>query len=102
MNQIFGLVLVDIVIPIITLYIWLLVIQAVMSWLLVFNIINPYNRFVSTVSMVLYRITNPLLRPIRKIIPGYGGIDFSFLILILLLYFFKHLIYLLYVQTMWS
>ncbi|MCX8500355.1 MAG: YggT family protein [Alphaproteobacteria bacterium] len=100
MNQVFGLFLLHLVIPIITLYIWVLVVQAVLSWLLIFNIINPYNRFVSTVSMVLYRMTSPLLRPIRRVMPGYGGIDFSPLILILLLYFFRHLIYLLYAEAM--
>ncbi|MDI9407878.1 MAG: YggT family protein [Candidatus Pacebacteria bacterium] len=101
MNEVFGLVLINLVIPIITVFIWILVIQAVLSWLLVFNIINPYSRFVSTTTMILYRLTNPLLRPIRRILPYFGGLDFSPMILILLLYLLRDLLFLAYRESFW-
>jgi YggT family protein len=66
-------------------YIYAVVVMAVMSWLVAFNVINTRNRFVYTVLDVLGRITEPALRPIRRIMPDLGGIDISPIILILLL-----------------
>jgi YggT family protein len=77
---------------IIHIYIWLLIAQAVLSWLLAFGVINRYNRGVSVVGDFLYRITEPALRPIRAILPNFGGIDISPIILILILYFISDLI----------
>ncbi len=77
---------------VIDLYIWALIISAVMSWLVAFNVINMQNRFVYTVSDVLYRITEPALRPIRNILPAMGGLDLSPVVLILLLVFLRNLI----------
>ncbi len=77
---------------VIDLYIWALIISAVMSWLVAFNVINMQNRFVYTVSDVLYRITEPALRPIRNILPAMGGLDLSPVVLILLLIFLRNLI----------
>ncbi len=77
---------------VIDLYIWALIISAVMSWLVAFNVINMQNRFVYTVSDVLYRITEPALRPIRNILPVMGGLDLSPVVLILLLVFLRNLI----------
>jgi YggT family protein len=76
----------------ITLYIWLLIAQAVLSWLLAFGVINRYNRSVSVIGDFLYRITEPALRPIRAMLPNFGGIDVSPVILILILYFIRILI----------
>ena len=59
----------------ITVYIWLLIAQAVLSWLLAFGVINRYNRGVAVISDFLYRITEPALRPIRSFLPNFGGID---------------------------
>ncbi|MDA1316137.1 MAG: YggT family protein [Acidobacteria bacterium] len=67
---------------ILSLYMWCFVISAVLSWLVAFNVINSNNRFIYTVGDVLYRLTEPLLRPIRNILPNFGGIDFSPLIAI--------------------
>lgn len=78
---------------VITLYIWTLILSAVMSWLVAFNIINTQNRFVFMVGDFLYRITEPALRPIRKIIPLLGGIDISPVILILGLVFLRNLMF---------
>jgi YggT family protein len=65
--------------------IWIIIIQAILSWLIAFNVINTYNDFVRSVAMTLDRLTEPMLRPIRRFVPAVGGIDLSPLILILLL-----------------
>jgi len=80
------------VLLIIRIYIWLLIAQAVLSWLLAFGVINRYNRGVSVIGDFLYRVTEPVLRPIRSILPNFGGIDISPIILILILYFLSDLI----------
>lgn len=77
---------------VISLYIWVLIISAVMSWLIAFNVINTHNRFVHVVGETMYRLTEPALRPIRNIMPNLGGIDLSPVILILLLTFAQNLI----------
>ena len=69
----------------ITLYIWVIVINAVMSWLIAFNVVNMRNRFVYTVMDTLHRLTEPALRPIRRFLPDLGGIDISPVILIVFL-----------------
>jgi YggT family protein len=76
----------------IDIYIWLLIAQAVLSWLLAFGVINRYNRVVTTIGDFLWRITEPLLRPIRRVLPDLGGIDISPVILILLLVFLRRLL----------
>ncbi len=63
--------------------IWIIIIQAVLSWLVAFNVINMRNRFVSSVIYALDRLLNPLLRPIRNLLPDMGGLDFSPMVLIL-------------------
>jgi YggT family protein len=77
---------------IITIYVWLLIAQAILSWLLAFGVINRYNRSVSVIGDFLYRVTEPALRPIRAMMPNFGGIDISPVILILILYFLRILI----------
>src|SRR5487761_172297 len=73
----------------IEIYIWLLIAQAVLSWLLAFGVVNRYNRGVSVIGDFLYRATEPALRPIRNILPSFGGIDISPVVLILLLLFLE-------------
>ena len=77
---------------VIRIYIWLLIAQAILSWLLAFGVINRYNRGVAVIGDFLYRITEPALRPIRSFLPNFGGIDISPVILILILYFISDLI----------
>lgn len=77
---------------VISLYIMLLVAQAVLSWLVVFNVVNTRNRFVYLVGDFLYRITEPALRPIRRLLPSLGGVDVSPVVLILLLIFIRDFI----------
>jgi YggT family protein len=76
---------------VITIYIWLLIAQAVLSWLLAFGVVNRYNRAVSMIGDTLWRLTEPLLRPIRRVLPDLGGIDISPVVLILLLWFVRNL-----------
>jgi YggT family protein len=64
---------------------WIIIIQAVLSWLVAFNVINTYNDFVRSFLGALDRITAPLYRPIRKILPDFGGIDLSPMVVILLI-----------------
>ena len=86
------LAIVRLVDTVITLYIWLLIAQAVLSWLIAFNVINTYNQFVTRVNEFLWRITEPALRPIRRFVPLIGGVDVTPIVLILLLYFLRDLI----------
>ncbi len=76
---------------IIGLYMWCLIIVVTMSWLTTFNVINTQNKFVYQIYNFMYRITEPALRPIRRWIPNFGGIDISPVILILLLMFIRNL-----------
>ena len=76
----------------IEIYIWLLIAQAVLSWLLAFGVVNRFNRAVAVIGDFLYRVTEPALRPIRNFLPMFGGIDISPVVLILLLAFLRRLI----------
>ena len=67
---------------IINLYIWILIINAILSWLVAFNVVNSSNQFVYMVMNFVYRITEPALRPIRNFLPDLGGIDVSPIVLI--------------------
>ncbi|WP_077148457.1 YggT family protein [Sphingopyxis sp. KK2] len=64
---------------------WIIIVQAVMSWLLAFNVINTHNEFVRQLWLVLERITEPLYRPIRRIMPDFGGIDLTPMVVLILL-----------------
>jgi YggT family protein len=81
-----------VVAAVIELYIWIIVINAVLSWLIAFNVVNTSNRLVYMIGDFTYRITEPALRPIRRIIPNLGGIDISPVVLILLLILVKDII----------
>ena len=84
------LILVD---SIVTIYILILIINAILSWLIAFNILNTSNRLVYSLLDVSYKMTDPLLRPIRNFLPNLGGIDISPVVLILLLMFARNLIF---------
>lgn len=75
------------------LFVWLLIAQAIMSWLLAFNVMNYRNQVVRTIWEFLSRITEPLLRPIRRFLPSFGGIDLSPLVLILVIIFLQRAIF---------
>jgi YggT family protein len=82
----------DVILLVLNLYVWILIASAVMSWLIAFNVINTRNDFVRAVWDFLYRVTEPALRPIRNILPNLGGIDFSPIILLLLIFFIQRVI----------
>ncbi len=65
---------------------WIIIIQAILSWLVAFNVINTHNDFMRSLLGALDRITEPLYRPVRRIMPDFGGIDFSPLVVLLLVY----------------
>jgi YggT family protein len=77
---------------VITLYIWVVIIGAVLSWLIAFDVVNRRNRAVYTIADSLYRLTEPALRPIRKVLPNLGGLDISPVILILGLIFIRDVV----------
>jgi len=77
---------------VITLYIWVIIIGAVLSWLIAFDVVNRRNRAVYTIADAIYRLTEPTLRPIRKVLPDLGGLDISPVILILGLIFIKDVV----------
>jgi YggT family protein len=87
MHSVIGLIL-----EVLYLYQWVVILQAVMSWLIAFGVINTYNKFVSQVAEMLYRLTEPALRPIRNVMPNLGGVDISPIILLLLIWFVRSLI----------
>lgn len=74
-------------------YTWLLIAWIVVSWLVAFDVINTRNRFVYMASDFLYRITEPVLRPIRRFVPGIGGIDVSPVILLLAIWLIRDLMF---------
>ncbi len=85
--------LLNLVSTVISIYIWLLIAQAVLSWLVAFGVVNRHNRAVAMIGDFLWRITEPLLRPIRRVLPDLGGIDVSPVVLILVLYFIRNLMF---------
>ena len=78
---------------IINIYIWLIIINAILSWLVAFNVLNTQNRFVFAVLNATHQLTDPVLNKIRKFIPNLGSIDISPIILILLLFFIRNLFF---------
>ena len=78
---------------VINIYIWLIIINAILSWLVAFNILNTQNRFVFVVLNATHQLTDPVLNKIRKFIPNLGSIDISPIVLILLLFFIRNLFF---------
>ncbi len=81
-----------VILLVLDLYIWLLIASAILSWLVAFNVVNARNQFVAMVGDFLFRITEPVLRPIRNVMPNLGGIDLSPVIVILLIILIKDII----------
>ena len=78
---------------VITIYLWVIIINAVLSWLVAFNILNTQNRFVFAVLDATYKLTDPALNKIRRFVPTFGSIDISPIILILALMFLRNLVF---------
>jgi len=77
----------------ITIYLWVIIINALLSWLVAFNILNTQNRFVFSVLDTTYKLTDPILNKIRRFVPTFGSIDISPIILILGLMFLRNLVF---------
>ena len=82
----------DIILIVLDLYVWLLIAAAILSWLVAFNVVNTRNQFVGAITEFLYRITEPVLRPIRTRMPDLGGLDISPIILILIIMLIQRVI----------
>ncbi len=82
----------DIILIILQLYTYVIIIVAILSWLIAFNVINIYNDFVRSIWNALNALTEPRLRPIRQVLPNMGGIDISPIILILLIWLIEDII----------
>ncbi len=87
------LAVVQVVLLILNILWWIIIVSAILSWLLAFNILDYRNNFVRTVSDTLYRMTEPLYRPIRRILPNLGGLDLSPLVVLIAIFFIQQLIY---------
>ncbi len=71
---------------------WTVIVQAILSWLVAFNVVNLHNRFVRQVYETLERVLEPLYRPIRRILPDFGGIDLSPMVVLLVIILIQNLI----------
>ena len=71
------------------LYTWVLIGSAIFSWLYAFNVINSRNQFVNAIGSFLFNVTEPVLRPIRRVLPNLGGIDISPIIVLLIIFFIR-------------
>lgn len=82
----------SVILVILQLYSYIIIIVAIMSWLIAFNVINIYNNVVRSIWDALNAITEPVLRPIRNLLPSVGGLDLSPLILLLLIFLLQDII----------
>ncbi len=84
--------LVDIADMLLSIVMWIIIIQVILSWLLAFNVLNTSSQGVRSIAMAIDRITAPLYRPIRRLLPDFGGIDFSPLVILILIQVIKKLL----------
>lgn len=82
----------DVILLALQLYVWLLIVSAILSWLIAFNVVNVRNEVVRTIWNFLYQVTEPVLRPIRNVMPNLGGIDISPIILVLIIILIQRVI----------
>ncbi len=84
----------DVILLALQLYWWVIIAAAIFSWLYAFNIVNPNNQFVGTIGRMLYQLTEPALRPIRRFVPPFGGLDITPIILLLIIFLIQRVIWL--------
>ena len=82
----------EVIIILLNAYWWIVIIAVVLSWLIAFNVVNTRNQIVGMIADFFYRVTEPVFRPIRAWMPNLGGIDFSPLIVLLLIYLIERII----------
>lgn len=86
------LALLDVIMLALNLYVYVIIASAIFSWLYAFNIVNSSNQIIATIGQMLYNLTEPALRPIRRILPNFGGIDLSPIALLLGIFFLQNVI----------
>lgn len=84
--------LVDIADLLLTIVTWIIIAQVVLSWLFVFNVLNTSSQGVRSIAVAIDRLTAPMYRPIRRLLPDFGGIDFSPLVVLILIQVIKKLL----------
>jgi YggT family protein len=85
-------VVLELILMILDIYWWVVIASAIMSWLVFFNVLNTRNQIIHQIGIMLYRLTEPALRPIRRVVPNLGGVDISPIILLLAIWFVQRLI----------
>ncbi|SUB02895.1 YGGT family [Pannonibacter phragmitetus] len=86
------LAILNVVMLVLQLYTYVIIASAIFSWLYAFNVVNTNNQFVATIGQTLYALTEPLLRPIRRVVPSVGGLDLSAIVLLLLIFLLQNVI----------
>jgi YggT family protein len=84
--------LLDVVLLVLDLYWWVIIASAIFSWLYAFGVVNPRNQAVAMIGRTLYQLTEPALRPIRRYVPVFGGLDISPIILLLIIFLIQRVI----------
>ncbi|MCV0426781.1 MAG: YggT family protein [Roseibium sp.] len=84
--------LLNVILIALELYTYVIIASAIFSWLYAFNIVNSSNQFINSIGRVLYNLTEPALRPIRRFLPDLGGVDISPVILLLAIIFIRQII----------
>jgi len=82
----------DVIMLALDIYWWIIILAAIFSWLYAFGVINPRNQAVNTISRMLYQLTEPALRPLRRFVPNFGGLDITPLILLLIIFLIQRII----------
>lgn len=80
---------IDTLIYALSIYGWIVILSAIFSWLYAFNVVNTRNQFVGSVGNMLYRLTEPVYRPIRRYMPDLGGVDISPIVVLVILFFLE-------------
>lgn len=84
--------LLDVLLLALRIYTWVVIAAAIFSWLYAFGVVNPRNQFVAAIGRMLYQLTEPVLRPIRRFVPTFGGLDVSPIILLLIIFLIERVI----------
>ncbi len=84
--------LLDVVLLVLELYWWVIILAAIFSWLYAFRVVNPNNQVVGMIGSALYALTEPALRPIRRYVPSFGGLDVTPIILLLIIFLIRRII----------
>jgi YggT family protein len=84
--------LLDVLLLALHIYTWIIIASAIFSWLYAFGVVNPRNQFVAAIGNALYQLTEPALRPIRRFVPNFGGLDITPILLLLLIFLIERVI----------